>query len=118
MSKATKSEIQRGYLIMLKFITQTLFLFSLSFQALSDVEEFIQPHIDGMRLDWCLSYSADCGEQVAYKWCINHGFNKPIYWLMDKNIGEQSPTITLNSRESCYKKTCSSFQTIICYKKG
>ncbi len=102
---------------MLKFITQAILLFSFSFSASSDVEEFIQPQIDGIRLDWCLTFSADCGEPVAYKWCIDNGYSKPIYWDKDKNIGEHTPTTMLNSRGTCYNKNCDGFSTIVCYRK-
>lgn len=93
-------------------------LFSMSFPVFSNVEEFIDPLLEGIRLDWCLTRGADCGEPVAYQWCINHGYSKPIYWIKDKNIGQQSPTIMLNSRDTCYKKDCDGFRSIICYRHG
>lgn len=102
---------------MIRFLIQTLFLFSFSFSALSDVEEFIQPQIDGMRLDWCLTFGSDCGEPVAYKWCISNGYSKPIFWEKAKSIGEHTPTTMLNSRDTCYNKSCDGFSTIVCYRK-
>jgi hypothetical protein len=51
-------------------IKKTLLSLTLIFSPMithSEVQEFIKPSSDGIRLDWCLSYSADCGEQVAYK---------------------------------------------------
>jgi len=103
---------------MVKFLIQVLLLFSISLPAISDVEEFIQPQLDGMRLDWCLTNGSDCGEPVAYKWCISNGYSKPILWEKDKEIGEQTPTIMLNSRDTCYNKNCDGFSTIICYRKA
>jgi len=95
-----------------------LTLSSMSFNAFSDVEEFIRPSIDGVRLDWCLSYGADCGEEVAYKWCIEYNYSKPLYWEIDKNIGLNEPTTTINTRETCYKDSCDGFRTIICYRSS
>ena len=100
-----------------KVFLQLLLIMSVSFPAYSDVQEFIQPQVDGVRLDWCLSWGADCGEPVAYKWCINQGYNKPIYWEKEKNIGAENPTTMINSRDTCYKKSCDGFRTIICYRK-
>ena len=103
---------------MVKSLVQIFLLASISFPAFSDVEEFTYPQLDGIRLDWCLSRGVDCGEPVAYKWCINNGYNKPIYWEKDKDIGEQIPTIMLNSQDTCYKKSCDGFRTIICYRNA
>ena len=102
---------------MFKYLITTLFL-TVSFSAASDVEEFIQPKIDGVRLDWCLTPGADCGEPVAYKWCISNGYSKPILWEKDKDIGELTPTTMLNSRDTCYSNKCDGFNTIICYRKA
>ena len=94
----------------------SLLIFStISFNVFSDVEEYVQPRIDGIRLDWCLNYGSDCGEEVAYKWCIVNNYSKPIYWEIDKNIGIYEPTSTLNSRESCFESSCDGFKTIVCY---
>ena len=101
---------------MIRYIIIT-FLFTASFSAFSDVEEFIQPQIDGMRLDWCLTRGADCGETVAYKWCISHGYSKPIFWEKARDIGELTPTTMLNSRDTCYTNNCDGIHTIICYRK-
>lgn len=101
---------------MVKKLIQIFIFMSISFPVISDVEEFIKPQIDGIRLDWCLSKAADCGEPVAYKWCINHGYNKPICWEKDRNIGEHIPTSQLNSRDTCFNKSCDGFRTIICYR--
>ncbi len=88
----------------------------LSFNTFADVEEYFRPQIDGIRLDWCLSYGSDCGEPVAYKWCIDHGYSRPLLWKIEKDVGRQEPTSTLNSRESCFKDGCDGFYTIICYR--
>ncbi len=78
----------------------------------------MQPRIDGVRLDWCLSYGSDCGEEVAYKWGIDNNYSKLLYWEIDKDIGVNEPTFTLNSRESCFKDSCDSFKTIVCYRSS
>ncbi len=95
-----------------------LLLSHLSWFATADVEEYLTPQIDGVRLDWCLSYGVDCGEEVAYKWCIENNYSKPLYWEIDKDIGVNEPTSTLNSRESCYKDACDGFKTIVCYRSA
>ena len=103
---------------MLQFLFKLTFLISISFSAQSDVEEFIQPTIDGIRVDWCLTWGKDCGEPVAYKWCINHGYSKPIYFEVERSIGLTSPTTMLSSRDTCYKEYCGGFRTIVCYKSA
>lgn len=99
--------------------TILILLFSfIPLNAFADVEEFVRPRIEGVRLDWCLSYGSDCGEEVAYKWCIENNYSKPLFWEIDKDIGVTEPTATLNSRESCFKNGCDGFKTIVCYSSS
>ncbi len=102
---------------MTKYLISTILYFSAILPAHSDVIEFFEPTIEGKRLDWCLSWGKDCGKEVAYVWCIKQGYIKAIHWEIDKHIADKSPTIMLNSRNTCSKKTCSGFRTIVCYRE-
>jgi len=102
---------------MSKYLLSFLLYILTLFPAYADVIEFFEPGIDGKRLDWCLSWGKDCGQDVAYVWCIKNGYIKAIYWEADKGIGKKYPTMMLNSRQVCNKNSCSGFRTIVCYRE-
>lgn len=101
----------------MKSLFSVIILLSLSHYAIADVKEFIEPRVDGYRMDSCLSFSKDCIEPAATQWCKNHGFSKAIYWKTSGDIGHISPTIMLNSKQICRKAYCHAFDTIVCYKE-
>ncbi len=102
----------------MKSLLTLIILLSLSRYAIADVKEFVEPKVDGYRMDSCLSFSKDCIKPAAMQWCRNHGFSKAIYWETSTDgVGHISPTIMLNSKEICRKAYCHAFNTIVCYKE-
>lgn len=94
-----------------------LLLLLSSFTA-AEVNEFIEPRIEGLRVDRCLSWAKDCDEPAAYNWCLGKGFAKAIYWELEHNVGSREPTKMLSSKQICNKSVCDAFKTIVCYKSS
>lgn len=97
-------------------ITSLSILLALSFQVSSQVKEFKEPRVEGLRMDRCLTWGNECDEPAAYKWCLEKGFSKAIYWEIDNNIGQKQPTKMLKSKEICNKPDCDGMKLIVCYK--
>ena len=88
----------------------------LSLQAASELKEFKEPRVEGLRMDRCLTWGEECDEPAAYKWCLDKGFSKAIYWELENNIGRTQPTKMLKSKEICNKSVCDAMKLIVCYK--
>jgi hypothetical protein len=84
--------------------------------ASSDVSEYIEPRVEGLRMDRCLTWGKGCDEPAAYKWCLKKGYSKAIYWEIEGNVGQNQPTKMLKSKAICNKPGCDAFKTIVCYK--
>lgn len=93
-----------------------LAVFLISQPGYSDVEEYIEPRIDGYRLDACLTFSKTCHEPAANRWCTDNSYSRSIYWEISDDIGHIDPTKTLVGKEVCDKAYCHAFDTIVCYK--
>ena len=89
----------------------------ISYQVSAKVEEFIEPRVEGLRMDICLSWGDrdTCKKPAAYEWCLQKGYTKAIHWEIETNIGKESPTKLLSSKEICAKKKCDAFKVIVCY---
>lgn len=102
-----------------RFMNKYLFLLLLSHSlVMADVNEFIEPRFEGLRVDRCLSWGIDCDEPAAYNWCLEKGFAKAVYWELDHNVGTREPTKMLSSKQICNKPGCDAFKTIVCYKSS
>ena len=97
-------------------ITTLTCLLILSLQAASEVKEFKEPKVEGLRMDRCLTWAEECDEPAAYKWCLEKGFSKAIYWELENNIGRTQPTKMLKSKQICNKSVCDAMKVIVCYK--
>lgn len=98
------------------FIVWTIL--SLSAIASAEVNEYIEPRVEGLRMDRCLTWGKDCEEPAAYNWCLQKGYAKAIYWELENNIGQHQPTKMLDSKAICNKPGCDAFKTIVCYKNS
>ncbi len=49
--------------------------------------EFLEPMIDGYRLDWCYTAGEECGEPAATAWCQQQGYTQATNFEIDTNIG-------------------------------
>jgi hypothetical protein len=48
----------------------------------SGARTFNNPKINGIPVDNCLSYAADCGEPSATAWCRSKGLRRAVTWDM------------------------------------
>ena len=98
----------------MRFLFMVLILFSQ--YSLSKVEEFVEPRVEGLRMDRCLTWAKQCDKPAANEWCIQHNYTKSIYWEISNNIAEKQPTKMLLSKGICNAPSCDAFKTIVCYQ--
>lgn len=90
----------------------------LSANSYSEVAEYTEPRVEGLRMDRCLTWGKACDKQAANHWCIQNRFTKAIYWEIEHNIAEREPTKMLESKQICNHEGCDAFRTIVCYKSS
>jgi hypothetical protein len=78
---------------------------------------FINPTIEGYRLDWCLHWGDQCGKPAADAWCAKKmgkagGYAKE--WKEAEDIGASSPTYVMGDGKICDQESCDGFQSITC----
>jgi len=95
-----------------------LLLSVLAFQASSEVREFKEPRVEGLRMDRCLTWGEECDEPAAYSWCLEKGYSKAIYWELESNVGQRQPTKMLKSKQICNNSGCDAMKVIVCYKSS
>lgn len=74
-------------------------------------EQFQAPEVAGTRVDWCLTWGADCGKPAADRFCQDHGFAEAARFEVAPGVG---PTHILGSGESCDDPRCDGFRFIEC----
>ncbi len=74
---------------------------------------FEQPAFNGIRLDWCYDFAAQCGAPSADRFCSAQGFAKAAAWQIEEDVGH---TITLATGKECDGGKCDGFTYIDCAK--
>jgi hypothetical protein len=90
----------------------SIFLFSKGSENPISSPPFIEPKIDGYRLDWCYTMGENCGEAVAIEWCTRKGYVGVVSFEGDF-LG--TTTKVISSGEVC-SGNCGSFSFITCLK--
>ncbi len=81
---------------------------------LTCLDEFAPPMINGMRVDWCLSWGTDCGQAAADYYCQKEGYARAETWHMEK----VEPTFMMGDGKTCSGKgRCDGFSFIRCVDK-
>ncbi len=75
---------------------------------------FLNPTLDGYRLDWCRSWGRDCGKLAADAFCRRKGFQEAAEWEEDYDIGARTPTRIISSGKICSDRGCDGFKMIRC----
>jgi hypothetical protein len=78
-----------------------------------------RPTIGSYRVDWCLSWSTDCGKPAADYYCRSQYGNQAgaVDFRIEENIGSVStPTLTQKGLEVCNQSFCAGFASITCRK--
>jgi hypothetical protein len=75
---------------------------------------FVNPTIDGLPVDRCLTYAADCNEPAATAWCRRKGISRATDWKYENKtrIGQVVGAST-GDRRDC-KFGCDGFTQVIC----
>ena len=69
---------------------------------------------DGYRVDFCLSWGAECGAPAADAFCRMRGFQSASSYDQARNIGATTPTRTLSDRRICNQAHCDGFSSVTC----
>jgi hypothetical protein len=78
-------------------------------QAKNRQKTFVNPTLNGVRVDRCLNFGSDCDEPAAAAWCRSKGLSRAVSWKV-----EPSPeTIIQNGRTKC-AFACDGFAQIVC----
>jgi hypothetical protein len=70
---------------------------------------------DYYRLDWCLNFGSQCGQQAAENFCHSRRWTGVLDFAPDPNIGSSQKTITGGSYKVCDQSFCTGFKYITCY---
>lgn len=87
---------------------------AISSSAQADVQKFNYPKNGSYRLDWCYKFQNSCGARAARQYCIRKGFDDQIGFRIDEDIGEETPTRTLQDKQVCDEEYCDGFRYITC----
>lgn len=77
---------------------------------------FVDPTVDGIRLDWCRLWATDCGGAAAAAWCNQVGYSAAVTWEEDSNVsGRGIVTKLVGDGQLCQPPNrCDSFASITC----
>ena len=81
--------------------------------ANAEVREFSRPRIDGMRLDWCLTWAQNCGRPAASAFCRRRGYDYAEDFAKESGVGDYEPT-RLITGATCGESFCTGFAYITC----
>lgn len=74
-------------------------------------QRFDRPSVDGVRIDWCLTWGAECGKPAADRFCRDRGLPQATRFDIARAVG---PTRILGSGQPCNDKRCDGFAFIEC----
>jgi hypothetical protein len=72
------------------------------------------PRFFDHRLDWCATWGAECGQPAADTFCKRRRYTAARNFLIEPNIGDREPTMTIRSKQVCDKNFCAGFKSITC----
>jgi hypothetical protein len=70
---------------------------------------FVNPTLQGQRIDRCLTFARECNEPAAFAWCRRFGYSRIAKW----EWVYVSPTMMLGDGRAC-AQGCGAFSTIAC----
>lgn len=78
---------------------------------------FNQPRVNGVLLDYCQNWGANCGQVAADNWCTQQGFNGAQKFVIAKNVGGRENTWVAGDHKLCEGSYCDGFEQIKCISK-
>ena len=76
-----------------------------------DAVTYNKPRVGSRRLDWCLTWGANCGKAAADYFCKKRGYDEATAFKIAENIGL---TRILKTGEKCTMPECDGFKYITC----
>jgi hypothetical protein len=71
------------------------------------------PRHNDMRLDWCLTWGADCGRPAALAFCNRRRYEDVVVFRAEK-VGNSAPTSLIGTNQVCRGDFCTAFAYITC----
>lgn len=84
------------------------------YDDLTTERTFEKPRYAGRRLDYCLNWARDCGQEAATVFCRVKGYARASSFDRASNIGADSDTWVLGDRRVCDEDLCDGFTAIQC----
>lgn len=80
------------------------------------IKTFHNPTIGGVRLDWCRTWSHECGAAAAHAYCQQRGYVQATNWKEAPDIGTFTNTRVIGTGQICSGPTCDGFAWVTCSK--
>jgi hypothetical protein len=90
------------------------FLFGSS-NPVSAQQRFDHPAVEGVAVDWCLAWGADCGQPAADRFCRDHGSPAAVGFAVAEDVGR---TVIQSTGQLCEDPRCDGFAYIECGVAG
>lgn len=89
-------------------------LLAASEPAAAQDQTYNEPRYRDIRLDWCLTWGADCGRPAAVEFCRRRRFEDVVVFRAE-NVGRSQPTRLIGSDQVCSGEDfCTAFAYITC----
>ena len=75
---------------------------------------YLQPKINGNRLDLCVDWGTGCGAPAAKKFCQAEGWATAADYTVAQDIGASTPTRLIGTGAVCDQGFCDGFEAITC----
>ena len=80
----------------------------------ADIQVYVKPKFNGMRLDLCVDWGAGCGQPAAEKFCQSKGWATVQNYTIAHDIGAYAPTRLIGTGAVCDQNFCDGFKAITC----
>ena len=77
-------------------------------------QTYLQPKINGNRLDLCVDWGTGCGAPAAKKFCQAEGWATASDFTVANDIGASTPTRLIGTGAVCDQGFCDGFEAITC----
>ena len=78
-------------------------------------QTFARPTFNGIRVDWCRIWGAECGQPAADEFCKRNGFHRATGFSM---IDDVPPTVVITSGQRCDGPACDALNNVTCVREA
>lgn len=72
---------------------------------------YIEPKVQGVRVDWCFAWQKGCGQKAADAFCQSKGYAAAAKFFKAESVG---PTRVLSTGQLCDDTKCDGFSSLQC----